>query len=344
ASTVSRLVAPDEGVVRFAVRLKPAEEQTVTVLLPNGRPAAGVDIGLLAPNAGLVLTPSGFSRLRTRGLDCLRQTDEAGKFSLPSDDSVQGVIAAGTPGYVMVTRAALEADPVIRLAPWGGVSGVCTQQDRPVAGVLLGLESAVNPQTLSLDFERFQVRTDQAGRFDFQRVPPGLVRLAQREEDSSGGITSRPRRMLVVEAGTMEEIVLTEGVSLSVHPRWSTEPAAENPGQVMGFLRSPKPQIAPPLLEDPTALAAWARQPENRALLDAVGSYRLRQQPDGSWATDGVTPGSYLLRFEIRAQKDLRLVSKFEQPVTIPPDPPTGHIDLGEVVLQPADQQSVPSL
>jgi len=64
APYTSRVIHPDEGQVSLDVQLYPAKAMDVAVLLPDGRPAAGADVGLISPTARLHLFPA-VSRTRS---------------------------------------------------------------------------------------------------------------------------------------------------------------------------------------------------------------------------------------------------------------------------------------
>ena len=62
APLVTRVVGPEEAEASFDVALNPAKSVVVTVLLPDGRPAAGADVALVSAGARFQLLPGGFSR------------------------------------------------------------------------------------------------------------------------------------------------------------------------------------------------------------------------------------------------------------------------------------------
>ena len=62
APFVTRAVGPEEAEASFDVALNPAESKVVTVLLPDGQPASGAEIGLVSQGARPMLIPGGFSR------------------------------------------------------------------------------------------------------------------------------------------------------------------------------------------------------------------------------------------------------------------------------------------
>ena len=57
AAFVTRLVQADEGEVHFNVMLKAGAMTSVNVLLPDGLPASGAEIGFVSAGAQLLLLP-----------------------------------------------------------------------------------------------------------------------------------------------------------------------------------------------------------------------------------------------------------------------------------------------
>lgn len=178
APFVTRPVALSEGAVQFDIALRAAASTTVTVTLPDGRPAANVDIGLVSPNTRLALAPGGFARRPSA--DNLLLTDSQGHFTLMPDDSIRNVIAAGTEGYAEATPAALAGEPVIVLQPWGRLEGTLLVQGQAGTNCALMFQLGMDRVSgISTDLTAYQVKTDNAGHFVFSQVPPGKHKLAQ---------------------------------------------------------------------------------------------------------------------------------------------------------------------
>lgn len=97
APFLTRVFTPDEGEVEFAVALEPAVPVTVTVLQPDGAPAAQCDVGFLLPGTSLSLLPSSSNRKRPDS--SFLTTDAAGRFELPVDSSVTKVVAFHSQGF-----------------------------------------------------------------------------------------------------------------------------------------------------------------------------------------------------------------------------------------------------
>jgi hypothetical protein len=93
-------------------------------------------------------------------------------------------------------------------------------------------------------------------------------------------------------------------------------------------------------LNNPQALAAWRAQPEVKADLANRHYYGMTQKADGTWTADDVLPGSYTMTVSVVQQMsaetgETRTLAKAAVPLIVPADPPTGKMDLGEIMLQP---------
>ncbi len=138
AAQTTRLVARNEGEAQFEIELPPATATTVSVLLPDGRPAAKADVAFKTAGNRLVLLPGGFARA-SRNTSDIVSTDEAGRFALPADDSILTVVAAHAAGFAETTLGTLAADQTIHLQPWGRLEGLFIVGGKTVAGRQLGL-------------------------------------------------------------------------------------------------------------------------------------------------------------------------------------------------------------
>ena len=119
APFVSRVIAADEADVHLDVTLHAVDSPQVSVLQPDGSPAASADIGLVAPGAQLQLVPGGFSHQGGPVGTALQRADDNGQFRLSPDPAIIHVIAAHPSGYAETTVAALADHPTLLLQPWG---------------------------------------------------------------------------------------------------------------------------------------------------------------------------------------------------------------------------------
>lgn len=123
APLVSRVVQTDEGEAHLDITLMPSAPTTVTVLLPDGSPAANAGIGLDMPGARLRLSPGALWHPTPEDYNNVLATDDKGRFALPADEAMTLVVAVDAQGYAEATPAALRAQPTMRLQPWAGWRG-----------------------------------------------------------------------------------------------------------------------------------------------------------------------------------------------------------------------------
>jgi uncharacterized GH25 family protein len=216
APFISRVVKAAEGEVRFDVTLRPALATQVTVLLPDGRPASGADVGLVSQGARLNLVPGGFSRDDVHSGGSLLLTDSQGRFSLAPDESITQVIAANAQGVAEASRAALVTEPTLILQPWGRLEGTYLSGGVGAANSELLFQCGQGAlDTVSTDSTAYRVKTDREGRFAFPKVPPGKHRLVWAMTDEDSGTRSwssdHPLTEVVIRPG--ETTVVTIGGS-----------------------------------------------------------------------------------------------------------------------------------
>lgn len=347
APFISRVVKAAEVEVRFDVALRPALATQVTVLLPDGRPASGADVGLVSQGARLKLVPGGFSRDNVQSGGSLLLTDSQGRFNLAPDESITRVIAANAQGYAEASPAALAADPTLILQPWGRLEGAYFSDGAGVAGSELMFQYGPGTlDTLSCDAAAYRVKTDHGGRFAFSKVPPGKHKLLRVITDKASGTSSwsddHPLMEVVIRPG--ETTLVTVGGSnycVVARLKW---PAELNPGtnaHIFAFIHA-TPWLTPPpgTVNNPQALLAWRALPEVKADLANRRYYVMTQNVGGTWVADDVPPGSYTISVNLVQQWPVEAVqpktlAKAEVPLTVPADPPTGRLDLGEIPLQP---------
>jgi hypothetical protein len=175
---VSRFFEEGEGEVHLDVSLRPSPGTVITVLKPNGQPAAGADVGLVSSNAELELGQGSF--IRPSLSTALLETEVDGRFPLPTDPSVTRIIIACADGYLSATPESLKTASSVRLQPWGAIEGTCVADGKPVAGQKYVLALEVGSfHAVRCGFEAYQVESDAQGRFTIPLAPPGNHNLQQ---------------------------------------------------------------------------------------------------------------------------------------------------------------------
>jgi hypothetical protein len=202
--------------------------------------------------------------------------------------------------------------------------------------------------TVFADFFAYQANTDSDGRFVLAQVPPGKHRVSQRGTQNSlagRGFSFLGGQLSVeVEVSSGQTTTVTLGHSnytVTARLRWPAGLTREPGLNVMVSLQRRLADPPPELLNDPEALANWRAQPENAAAAAGRrGPLRFSEEAAGTFAAECVPPGDYTLMATIAevptAAGRLKPRASARVPVTVPADPPTGALDLGEIMLQPA--------
>lgn len=221
APFVSRPVALEEGEARFDVTLNAATNSEITVTLPDGLPAAGTDVALISPGAGVTLIPGGFSRANSQSGGVFLTTDSRGHFTMAADDTVTEVVAVAPQGYVETTPAVLAGNPTMVLQPWGRLEGTFEVDGKPVSNISLAFKLDHDDYTtFAADFTGYQVKTDASGGFVFAQVPPGHHQLAQVYEiNATPGLNGK-----AWTATTLTNVDISPGETTTVNVQGATDP------------------------------------------------------------------------------------------------------------------------
>jgi len=286
APFVTRFVRADEGEVTFDIMLLPAASKTVTVLSPDGRPAAKADIGLDMPGTGLTLSPGALWHTRPQASINVSKTDDQGRVALPPDDSVVRVIAVNEDGYGEAAPAALAAQPTLRLQLWGRLEGDYLVGGNPAPGRVLVLANIKNRESLELDRTDYSATTDADGHFSFAKVPPGQFQLFSTN--------------VVVRSGQTTTVTLRAN-AVSVRLRW------------------------------PDELPRQANWPVG--VYCSAGSFK--ETTEGIWTAE-LPAGDYKAQVRVTGQRLTELLLQGEASFTVPGNPVSGTLDLGEILLEKA--------
>jgi hypothetical protein len=202
---VTRFIAPDEGEVSMAIALQPSSSRLITILNPDGSPAAWTDVGLpdLARGNSLPLVPGGFNDYsRTDG--ALLKADQQGRIKLAATDSIKRLIAANSAGYGEFDAEGLADGAALRLAPWGRIEGCLTNADQTIPReVDFAFHGGLADEGIVADIlSGFHIKPDASGHFVLPMVPPGQHHLRERFPNSDGHSWSYGRSVAVeVRAG-----------------------------------------------------------------------------------------------------------------------------------------------
>ena len=307
-------------------RLQPSKPISGVVLGTDGQPAKGVEVTLATPTEEIELDES-HNNHRTF-------TDAKGRFAFPDPGTPVIVVAQSKDGFV---RADFPADRhdvgSLRLQPWASVSGHFYDNGKPVEKATILLFS-LSPRKLDepkLD-GTMQVRTDETGRFEFTRVPPGPVQVRVhlgpwRDADYRSGpsvpLDLKPGEHVELnemgKGGTIVEgkVKLTGSVPKDIECNYS-----------LNYLVRREKGIESPVSIDRKKFdicrygwqGSWMKAPEGDDYLRTLRYWFVKLKPDGSFRVSGVPAGEYDLVMQIYEKPEGCLVEPVAErvlPITI---------------------------
>ncbi len=181
APFVSRFIAPDEAQVKLEVTLSPAAWRELTILNPDGTPAASADVGLLdmAQTSGnaIPLVPGGIGRAYGRTDGAVLRADAEGRVKFPPE-GVHRIVVASPVGYARLDLGFVVEDR-IRLEPWGRIEGTLPVGTNGSAHVEVLFEVGNQPGLMADFFSGYRLQAGADGKFVLPLVPPGQHRVIE---------------------------------------------------------------------------------------------------------------------------------------------------------------------
>jgi hypothetical protein len=351
APFVSRVIGSDEGNVQLDAVLHRAATTVVTVTKPDGQPANYADVGLVSPGVYLRLTQGGFNRQNVQSGGSLLRTKADGTFELPPDDSVTRMIVASPDGYAEAVPAALSANPVMQLQPWGQLQVACFSGGKPAVGREYELKlGGGSSDTVSFDYGMTRVKTDERGQFSVSQLPPGkhqLIRLIPVKVTGSGSEGRKYGDKTPFEIRPGETTTLNLGTStytVTARLQWPSGIQRQPQWHISVILGTTMPVMPPEVMTNETARAAFLQTDEFKAAQQNWHSYQATINDDDTISVDEVEAGDYIFAVAVferfPSNSSAGTVSRFKNgfqstaKVTIPADPPSGNLDAGVIELQ----------
>ena len=166
----------DSTNVDFA--LKPGSGPTGTVVLANGKPALGATVVLLGEGHNQAgLTAAG--ELTTRQNSAASRTvDTHGHFAFKPAWGMNAIAAASSNGFGIMSLESFATNQKIVLEPFGTISGTLTRAASPGTNeqLILMFAGTDNAGRGRINLSN-RASTDEQGRFAFERVPAGPLRI-----------------------------------------------------------------------------------------------------------------------------------------------------------------------
>lgn len=346
---ISRTIGANEGDVELNVTLRRANPTVVTVYKPNGQPSGFADIGLVAPGSQLKLTPGGFSRENIQSGGSLLRTEANGTFVLQPDDALIKVVAATPDGYGEAPMAALSANPIIQLQPWGRLEATCYSGGKPVSGREYGFKfSDVPADMLSFDFNNPRVTTDTQGKVSVDKLPPGQLLMVRNVpiQVSPGGMGWTEGEKTPFEIKPGETTTLNLGLSnytVTARLVWPAGMQRQANWQISAAIHTAMPVIPPEIRTNQEALRAFIQTEPFATARKSARLFQATINPDDTLTAEEVIAGDYVLSVLVflRPESDslvsgqnVKGIAHGSMKLTVPTDPPSGSLDLGAIELK----------
>ena len=265
------------------------------VLAPDGRPATGVE-GAIYGKSGPTIGLSETGMLPLASLNPLKRVEVGpdGSYAAIATIYDEGFIFLAEAGYLRTSFTNLAKRATLTLKPWARVEGTLRIGREPGARQGVDLRSGVFNPPRGFDFH-YQTETDAQGRFLFERVPPGPCEAARRIPSPDPSLPDGLSHVTLIEARAGETSHVEIGgagrtVRGKILDAGQAPPANWNHG--LHALVRQLPQVTPVVTANLTL--------ERRRILAqeqarTQAKYYLEFQPDGSFHTEDVPPGTYRL-------------------------------------------------
>ena len=168
----SRAFKTDEGHQTYHFKLERGHGPAGVVLLPDGKPANGADVGWATRTRRASLRHGKFDRGQNAAE--VVKTDEKGRFQFvpqETDDAV--LIAVHDSGFAEMTRSEFEKAKLLQLKPWGRLMGRVRLGNKADADRMVKFYPKRTGSGLFVWDYNYETKTDSRGFFRFEKVIPG---------------------------------------------------------------------------------------------------------------------------------------------------------------------------
>jgi len=293
AEQIEKLPAAQDGVVEVVLRLKPSASLRAVLVTAEGVPVPGATVALTTGNGpgGGVTFRNG--RFNDYGRGKVVTTDAAGEFVLPSPPESGTVVAAAEAGFASASIQQVRESGRLVLQAFGGIEGTFKRGGQPVAGQEF-LFSMMNVG-ISFDFAGYKAVTDEAGRFNISKVPPGEGQIVRLIKTTANSWMHSHNTDVVVEPGKTTQVALGDtGAMLKGQVRLEIPPVAGESLTLSGNLSTLMPE-RPQNFATPDEARAFFDSPEWKEKMKQRKSFSVSVNADGSLALDSIPPGNYTL-------------------------------------------------
>ncbi len=318
----SRAIRSDEGRQSIDFALERTDALSGVVLAPDGRPAAGVEVAMATRETFVSLSMGGFGRNNNVPIV---KTGADGRFAFAPPGDKFLLVALGDAGFADASSDEFAKTCQVALRPWGRIEGRVMIGRKPWAGQPVSFQPTRPDRGGGIyvfDYG-YTTRTDEQGRFAFDRAVPGP------------GIASR--------------VVVTEfaGGSSQHMPCWS-EPVEVKSGEPVSVTIGGKGRavVGRVVLDGtPDAPVDWRQNGPATITLprsewgkghEAYSRFAANIDKEGRFRIEDVPPGKFELTVPVNAVPDPRScgsgteIGRATRPVAVPDGLGDDPVDLGE--------------
>ncbi len=332
--------ANGDGRVQQDFSLQPSPPRKGKVFDPDGKPVAGASIVVASPS---ILPDMTNGKFDWRSSEVKSEAD--GRFQLNATFEPIRVRVVHDSGFAEILRQPDEQLGDIQLQPWAKLSGRLMNGGKPIAGERIFYTPGHDHPLGEPRFQGiYQQKTDAEGRFEFERVPPGIGSLrAQLGPWKDSQLTSSQAEALDLQPGEERTVALGgEGATVNGKVVSTGRDAAPlDKHWSLNYLVSREQGVAlpvdfPKLSFDPTGPLelSWLNSPQFRDWRNSRRNYYVKLSPDGDFTISGVPPGKYDLVIQLYEQPTGCLVETVGEkvvPVQVTESEVAGGKDVGTI-------------
>ncbi len=197
----SRIIKPDEGDVNLDLKLKPAKDIVLTIHGPDGKPVTGATAAMAIPGQQVNIMNGREVQFAATGS---QTSGPDGHVDFSPQPGLFAIAIFGDAGSAEVDQKAVAKSADVTLTPWGHVNGQLKVGSKPAAGQDVDLSAAQGMQyepDKPRIFYQFSAKTDDEGRFNFDRVSPGNYNVSRRINVTSNSWSNTVLQTFDVAAG-----------------------------------------------------------------------------------------------------------------------------------------------
>ncbi len=301
------------GSKTFDLKMQRGSGPAGVVLLAGGEPAADAAVLLCTTRGGVIIDGPAHVEKGLNTTTYRAETDAAGKFSLPAASAPQGIIVIHDQGYAALSLAEFAAAGKVTLQPWGRVEGKLILDSRPAANErVVACNEVARYDEAGHRFGfmgfRLEANTDSAGRFSFDKVPPGQCKVFREDLRPPSPIGFESYETSVeVKAGTVTEVLVGGTGRPIIGKAVLVGAAGPIDWQAVGVHFTLKSAIdlgAPPKRGDFSSRDAYVEAMDRFSeAAHAQRHFRVFCNSDGSFRLPDIPTGTYELRIRVQDSK-----------------------------------------